>query len=180
MRKNALSRASLNTRRLVVCAILSAMSTVILMIGGVTGILDLTAMVIASMCVAFAVIEISTHWAWLVWGVTSLLSLLIIPNREIAILYLLGGMYPIAKSAFERLRPLFAWPVKLSMFNSMLLIYILIAQKLLGLSGAGYDFTLFTFILGNASFLLYDFSLTVLISFYLIRLRRRLKFPALK
>ena len=174
------SESSRNIRRLVCCAILSALSVVFLLVGGVTGILDLTALVVASMCVAFAVIEISVRWAWLVWAVTAVLTLLILPTKEIALLYLLGGMYPIAKSAFERLHPLFSWLLKLSLFNTVQLFYILAAQKLLGLSGEGYDFTAPTLLFGNAAFLVYDFALTVFITFYLVRLRRRFKLPGLK
>jgi len=62
----------------------------------------------------------------------------------------------------------------------MFLLFILAAQKLLGLSGMGYEFTAATLLLGNASFLVYDFALTVFISIYLIRLRRRIKLPQLK
>ena len=174
------SEKSLRTRQLVTCAILSALSVCALLIGGVTGILDLTALVIAALCTAFCVIEIDVRHAWLVWAVTAALSLILLPSKELAVLYLLGGMYPIAKSSFERLHPLFMWALKLSMFNSLFLLFILAAQKILGLSGMGYEFTAATLLVGNAAFLVYDFALTVFISLYLIRLRRRIKLPRLK
>jgi len=177
--KNQAEKA-LRTRQLVTCAVLSALSVTVLLIGGITGILDLTAMVIASLCLAFCVIEIDVRHACMVWAVTAVLSLILLPSKELAAVYLLGGLYPIAKSSFERLHPLFTWALKLSMFNSMFLLFILAAQKLLGLSGMGYEFTAATLLLGNASFLVYDFALTVFISIYLIRLRRRIKLPQLK
>lgn len=178
-RKFTVDRA-LRTRQLVCCAILSALSVVLLLIGGVSGILDLTALVIAGLCVAFAVIEIDYRWAWLVWAVTAVLSLIVLPTKEIAVMYLLGGMYPIAKSSFEQFYPLFSWIFKLSMFNSLFLLFILIAQKVLGLSGMGYEFNAVTILIGNGVFLLYDFALTVFITFYLVRLRRRIHLPKLK
>jgi hypothetical protein len=180
MKKRILTKSALTTRRLVTCAILSALSVVFLLIGGVTGVLDLSAMVLAAMCIAFVVIEIQVSWAWLVWAVTAVLSLLLVPTKEISLLYLMGGMYPIAKAAFERLHPLFTWLLKLSVFNTVQLFYILAAQKILGLTGEGFDFTAPTLLLGNAAFLVYDFALTVFITFYLVRLRRRIKLPPLK
>lgn len=180
MSKRVLTKSALTTRRLTACAILSALSVVFLLIGGVTGILDLSAMVLAAMCIAFAVIEISVPWAWLCWAVTAVLSLVLIPTKEIALLYLMGGMYPIAKSAFERLHPLFTWLLKLSLFNTVQLFYILAATKILGLSGEGWDFTAPTLLFGNVAFLVYDFALTVFITFYLVRLRRRIRLPSLK
>ena len=176
MKKRILTKSALTTRRLVTCAILSALSVVFLLIGGVTGVLDLSAMVLAAMCIAFVVIEIQVSWAWLVWAVTAVL----VPTKEIALLYLMGGMYPIAKASFERLHPLFTWLLKLSVFNTVQLFYILAAQKILGLTGEGFDFTAPTLLLGNAAFLVYDFALTVFITFYLVRLRRRIKLPPLK
>jgi len=174
------NKTSLNTRRLVTCAILSALSTAILLLGGVTGILDLTALLFAALCVAFAVIEISWRWAWLVWAVTAVLSVLILPSKELALLYLLGGMYPIAKSSFERYHPLITWALKLSLFNTVQLAYIIAARQILGLTGEGYSFTAPVLLLGNAAFLIFDFALTVFISIYLIRLRKRIRLPNLK
>ena len=180
MKRKFTADRSLRTRQLVCCAILSALSVVLLLIGGISGILDLTALVVAGMCVAFAVIEIDTGHAWLVWAVTAVLSLLILPTKEIAVLYLMGGMYPIAKSSFEQYYPLYSWIFKLSLFNTVQLFFILIAQKILGLSGLGYDFTAASILIGNAGFLLYDFALSVFITFYMVRLRRRIRLPKLK
>lgn len=169
-----MKQTSLQTRRLVCCAILAAMSVVFLWIGAASGVLDLTALMITGLCTAFAVMEIGVRWAWLIYAVTAALSFLIVPSKELAILYLLTGMYPIAKSAYERLHPLIAWILKLSTFNTTFLAYLFIAQKLLGLSGLGYDFAIGTLALGNVSFLLVDFALTVFISAYWLRIRRRL------
>lgn len=180
MEHNALSEKTLRIRRLVTCAILSALSVVVLLIGGVTGVLDLSALVIASLCLAFCVIEIGVRQAYLIWAVTAVLSLILLPSKEIAVMYLLGGTYPILKSSFERLHPLFTWLLKLSLFNSAFLLFLLAAQKLLGLTGIGYDFTAPTLLIGNAAFLVFDFALTVFISLYLIRFRRRIRLPRLK
>jgi len=178
--KSTAAAASLRTRQLTVCGILCALGVVLMLLGAVTDVLDLTMMMLASLCIAFAVIEIGVKWAWLVWAVTALLCLLLLPSKTIALFYLLGGMYPIAKSAFERLHPVFSWLLKFSMFNTVQLLFILLAQKLLGLSGEGYEFIAADMLFNNVVFLVYDFALTAFITLYLLRLRRRVKLPKLR
>lgn len=178
--KNPVSAHSLKIKRLAVCGILSAIGIVFLMIGVITDVLDLSMLMLASFCIVFAVIEIGTSWAWLVYGVTAVLSLLLLPSKLLAVLYLMSGMYPIGKAAFEKLHPVLAWILKFSMFNTIQIFYILVAQKLFGMSGADYSFAAGVLLLNNAIFLVYDFALTVFISFYLVRLRRRIHFPSLR
>jgi hypothetical protein len=178
--KRSGAAAALRTRRLTACGILCALGVVMMYLGAVTDILDLTMMMLSSLCIAFAVIEIGVRWAWLIWGVTAALCLLLLPSKTIALLYLLGGMYPIAKSAFERLHPVLCWVLKFSMFNTVQLFFILLAQKVLGLSGEGYEFIAADMLVNNVVFLLYDFALTACITLYLLRLRKRMKLPKLR
>lgn len=180
MRKTVLTKSALTTRRLTVCGILSALSVVGMLIGAITEVLDLSMLVLASLCIVFAVIEIGVKWAFLVWCVTSLICFLLLPSKAVALLYLFGGFYPIAKAAFEKLHPVVSWILKFSLFNTLLLFYILLAQKVLSLSGTGYAFTVLEFAIGNAAFLLYDLCLTACITLYLVRLRRRLKVKSLR
>ncbi len=180
MKKNSFFKSSLRTRRIAVCSLLVALGIVFMLIGAITEILDLTMLVLASLCIIFAVIEIGFRWAWLVWGVTALLCLLLLPSKTAALLYLLGGFYPIAKAGFEKYHPVIVWTLKLSLFNTLQLLFILTAQKVLGLSGAGYTFAILEILLGNAFFVLYDFALSACITMYLVRFRRRLKIKSLR
>ncbi len=180
MKNNTHTAASLRTKRIAVCSLLTALSFVFMMVGAITDVLDLTATMIASFCIVFAVIEIGERWAWLVYGVTAILSLLLLPSKAAALLYLLGGAYPIFKAWFEKYRAVIAWILKLSLFNTLQLLFILLAQKVLGLSGAGYGFVLTEILLGNVTFIVYDLCLTVCVTVYLVRLRRRLKIKGLK
>lgn len=180
MKNTSVPSGSLRTRRIAVCSLLAALSIVFMMVGAITDILDLTMMMLASFCIVFAVVEIGEKWAWLVYGVSAVLSLLFLPSKSAALLYLLGGAYPIFKAWFEKYRSVIAWILKLSLFNTLQLLFILLAQKLLGLSGAGYEFVLGEILLGNVVFVVYDLCLTVCVTVYLVRLRRRLKIKSLK
>ena len=90
------------SKKIALCAILSAFSVLMLFIGAVIDVLSMTMVAIASMFVVVVMIEVGMPYPWLTWGVTSALSLILLPNKLPAILYFLfGGLYPIAKAAAQ-------------------------------------------------------------------------------
>ncbi|MBR6709155.1 MAG: hypothetical protein IKL84_05700 [Clostridia bacterium] len=164
------------TRRLTAGALFTALGVILLWLGAVVEVLDLSLAAIASLLTVIGVIEFGGAFPWLVWGATSLLSLLLLPVKFPALLYaLFAGIYPMIKASCEKLRPLFAWPVKLSAFNTALLALIVLANFVLGLPDTGLAFTIPVFALANATFVLYDVALSRLILLYLIKLRRKLR-----
>jgi hypothetical protein len=177
MRKNGVSK---QTRRISACGILSALGVICLSVGSLIEVMDLSMIMIASFLIAFAVIEMGKRWAWLIWGVTALLSLLLLPNKLAALLYLMGGMYPIVKSVLERLRPLLSWAGKLVAFNGVQILFLLIARELFGMTGLDFSHSWGVLLFNNVLFILFDIVLTVFITFYLVKLRRRLKIQSLK
>ena len=85
------------TKRIAVCAMLSALGVVVLGIGSVLSVMDISMAVIASLFCIFAVIEYGGAAPWLVFLVTGVLSLLL-PQKAPAAMYLLFfGYYPILK-----------------------------------------------------------------------------------
>ena len=171
---------SKQTRRIAACGILCALGVICMSIGSLIEVMDLTMIMIASFCIVFAVIEMGKRWAWLIWGVTALLSLLLLPNKLAALLYLMGGMYPIVKSSLERLRPIIAWAGKLAAFNGVQVAFLLIAQKLFGMTGPDFSLSWGVLLFNNVLFILFDITLTVFITFYLVKMRRRLKIQSLR
>ena len=57
---------SKRTKGVVFCGIFAALSFVFMFIGTLTGVLDLTAMVVSSLAVSFMVIEFGGMYPWLV------------------------------------------------------------------------------------------------------------------
>lgn len=161
------------TRKLAIAAILSALGVVILLLGSVISVLDLTAVAIASLLIMLAVIEVGGAYPYLIWLVTSILSILLLPDKFGALVYLVfGGIYPIFKAMFERLHYVVSWVLKFSCFNVMLILMILIGSYIMGLQDMGLVFTLPVFALCNVTFLLYDIATTHLVTVYLIKLRK--------
>lgn len=165
-----------SAKRVALSAILCTLGVLFLYMGSVLEILDLTMGALASVIVIFSVIEMGGKSPYLIYAVTSVLSLLLLPNKFPAILYLaFAGIYPILKEKFERLHFIIAWILKLSVFNTSLLVLIFFSAYLFHIPDTELDFTWIVFGLGNATFILYDVAITKVITFYMIKIRNMLK-----
>ena len=82
----------------------------------------------------------------------------------------------ILKMYFERLPAMYAWLLKISCLDSMLML-CLILVRLVFTTADFFPFAMPTFILGTAFFILYDIVLTMCISVYMIKLRKIFKLP---
>ncbi len=170
-----MNKSTKRTKKLAAAAIMCALGFVILLLGSVITVLDLTAVAIASFVVIMAVIELGGAYPYLIWLVTGILAVLLLPDKFGAVMYLcFGGIYPILKAMFERLHPLVSWIVKLSAFNTMLTLAVILANFILGLPDTGLGFTVPLYLVCNVAFVLYDIASTQLITLYLIKLRYRL------
>lgn len=163
------------TKKLALAAILAALSVVILLLGSIVTVLDLTSVALASLLIVIAVIELGGAYPYLIWLVAGILSILIVPDKFGALLYLIfGGIYPIFKAMFERLHYVVAWVLKFSSFNLMMIIVVLTANYILRLPDTGLGFTLPLFAVCNFTFVLYDLLTTQLITLYLVKFRKLL------
>ena len=82
--------------RTALAGMFSALSVVVLFLGYATGVLDLCAVAVTSMFIAVSMIELGGAYPYLVWAVTSVISLVILPDKLLAFEYILfGGIYPI-------------------------------------------------------------------------------------
>ena len=166
------------TKYLTVCAMLAALGVVLMGIGSLFDVLDLTAAVLASMLCIYAVIEIGGYYPWALWAVTSILSLILLPVKTPAIFYAaFAGFYPILKEKLEKLPRAAAWTLKTVVFHLSLGVIALVWRLFLPeqMSEEFPFFWLVLYLLALAAFFLYDIALTRLISFYLIRLRHRFR-----
>ena len=102
---------------------LSALGVVVLYLGAIIEVLDLSLAALAPVLVIYVAIELGGSWPWLVYLVTGLLSLLLLPQKFGAVVYLLfTGFYPMVKKwAEQRLPRLLSLAVKLGVFTLSLL-----------------------------------------------------------
>ncbi|MBQ9086749.1 MAG: hypothetical protein IJY47_06140 [Clostridia bacterium] len=167
----------MQTKKLTVCAMLSALGVVLLWLGSAVEVVDISMAVIASLCCVFAVIEYGGSAPWLVFLVTGVLSLVLLPQKTPAIMYLLFfGYYPILKEKLEKKRRLVSWIAKEIIFN-VALVLMLVISRLLLVGSQTEPLWIFAAVavLAEITFPIYDLALTRLISFYLFRLRKRFR-----
>lgn len=165
-----------NTLKLTLCAVLAGLSFACLYLGNLTGVFDLCAVVVGAVCIVFAVIEFGGVWPWLVCAVTSVLSLVLLPDKMVALEYIfLGGLYPIFKYYFERRGKVLSWILKLVYFNAALTAVLLVAKFVFPGDESWQILGPVAYALGNVFFIVFDYALTTFITFYLFRLRKKLR-----
>ncbi|MCI6634697.1 MAG: hypothetical protein SOZ09_00930 [Eubacteriales bacterium] len=163
-----------STRLLTLSAILSAASVGLLYVGSLT-VFDLSMILVCALVTMFLYVEAGRKYAGLYVAVTGLLCLILLPSKLMALTYIcIGGVYPILKATFEKFRPLFAWALKLSVLDSMLLLLIVLAKLVFVAEDSYFDFTLPILLGGTVFFIIYDLALTGCVTLYIVKLRRRL------
>ncbi|MBQ3707011.1 MAG: hypothetical protein II889_03785 [Clostridia bacterium] len=164
------------TRKIALCGVFAALCLVFLWIGGMT-LLDLSILVVCSLMTMLLVVETGEKTAWIYAAATGVLALLLLPSKLYAIEYILfAAVYPIMKLHFERLRPLFAWPVKISFLDTMLLVCVVLAEHVFMAGDDYFALNWITVGMGTLFFILYDITMTLCISLYIVKLRKKLGF----
>ncbi len=173
------------TKKLTLSAMVVALGTLFMVLGGIIEVLDLTAVALASVLVAFVYIEIGSPYTWLVWICTALLTFILYNGSAMWFMYLvLFGIYPIVKGYVEKL-PKGAWFIVKLLFANVSFLIMVFGVTLL--TGAFIDPTesffgitgnvlyVLMWLLLNVAFIAYDFFLRVMVVFYMDRLRPRFK-----
>ena len=165
-------------RYLTVSAMLCALGVVLLAVGSLIDVMDLSVAVLASLFAVYAVIEMGGIYPWLIWLTTSLLSCLLLPQKTPALFYAcFFGFYPICKAKIEGHLPrLWGYLCKLALFHVSLVLLYGVFRLFLPAELEGYGFgwlLLATYAAALLCFVLYDFCLSKLITLYLYRLRNR-------
>ena len=181
------------TKKMTLGAILSAMGVALLFIGSFIETLDLTMAALASFFCIFAVIELGGMYPWLIFAVTGVLSVILMPYSMTGWFYLIFfGYYPILKEKLERLKKPVSWILKVLILNLALAISVLAAYFLFfgqtgtgnlldaftlvfGESDAGVSMAIAVWALANLTFVIYDIALTKLITLYFLKLRDKFK-----
>lgn len=164
-------------KRIVVCGVLSALSVLILYLGAIIEVLDLSVSAIASLVVVLIVIEMGYSYAWLTYIAVSILSMIVLPQKLAAIFFAaFMGFYPIVKSYIEKMRSIaLRWAIKILTANIALVIFFF-AIKIFVPEELETDLMMWTlYIMALVAFVLYDIAISKLITAYFYKFRDRLK-----
>ncbi len=168
--------------RIALSAVISALSVALMALISVIPTLEMALPAMAGALTAIIIIEINKRWALAVWISVSLLSLLVVPNKEVAVLYtMLFGVYPIIKSILEsKTSKWLEYLLKLLIFNVVVFLAYFLMAKLINVKveeveTMGAIAIPILLAVGSAVFLLYDYALTKLITLYDVRFRKKLR-----
>lgn len=171
------------TKKLVLCAICSALGVVILMLGSLIEVLDLTVAMLVSLLILFCVAEFGYSYALAVYFVISALSFLLLPSKGVALLFAgFFGYVPMTKFVFERfLGRWLSWIPKLLLFNGAAVLVALFGQTLIGFTfenqlGISKEWMIAAyFVIANGAFILCDILYGRLTLLYLNRYRNKIR-----
>ncbi len=147
------------SKRIAVCGVTAALGVVIMLLGNVLGL----GMYLAPMLVGLSLAAIGKEWGikyqLLLWIAIGLLSMMMVSNLEQNLMFIcLFGWYPILRPKLQRLQRILRILVKLLIFNVIvisleaLLILVLVPESM------GTAMLILLLILGNVTFLVYDFA----------------------
>ncbi len=161
-------------RKLSFSAILCALGVVILFIGSMIEVVDISMAALASFLITVCMIEISGAMPFTVYLATSVLSFILLPTKTVSIIYVMFfGFYPILKNYIERLGFWLSWIAKFAAFNVISLVYYYIAKSFF--FPAIEDLRLYVLIILNVVFFTFDLALTFFVTAYVTRFRKMLR-----
>lgn len=135
----------------------------------------------AGMLLVAVVIELNCAWAFSVYFVVSVLSFLLLSDKEAALYYAVFlGFYPIVKNFIERIKSrVLQYVLKFSAFNVCMVLAFYLSVFVLSIpkesfSINGHYLPLVFLALGNVAFIIYDFCVTKVVTIYLLKIHKLL------
>ncbi len=168
----------MKSRKIALCGVLSALAVVILLLGGAIGIGTFAAPVLAMAVLLPVLEEYGPRAAATAFCAVSLLALLLVPDRELALVYIGFGWYPILRPHVARIPSrLLRLAVRLAVCNGVIAALYGLLLRLLGLTAdlmeASRLLNAALLVMGNLVFLLLDLVLARLTNLWRRKLRRR-------
>lgn len=172
-----------NTIKITICGVVSALA-VVLMLATNIPIMLYTVPALTGILFMIPAIEFNAKWAFLCFGVASVLSFILPTEREAFVMFVgLLGYYPILKLLIERIPSRVAtFLLKFVTFNLAMAGCLFVIVKVLGLPifesnkiDSWLIVAMFVAIVGNLVFWIYDYALTRLIGMYFFKLRKTVR-----
>ena len=155
-----------------------ALGAVIMALGAVIEVVDLTVCAIASLIIVFIYLEVGSPYTWLTWICTSLATFLIFPGKPIWLNYfLVFGIYPLLKAYIEKLPKLLWIIVKLVYANAIVVAMFFLTELIFGVPFFEKDILWLKIVLVaviNVAFIAYDLFITVSVKLYYAKVRPKI------
>lgn len=168
----------MKSRQMALCGLLTALAAVVLLLGGAIGIGTFAAPVLAMAALLPVLEEYGPKAAGTAYAAASLLALLLVPDRELALVYAGFGWYPLLRPWIARIPSrILRLVCKLAVCNAVILILYGLLLRLMGLTadltGTSLLMNAVLLAMGNLVFLLLDLVLGRLTDLWCRKLRKR-------
>lgn len=177
-----MNKKKFNAFKVALGGIITALSVVLMFSTGLIPTLTYAIPAMAGMLLIVITIEINSGFATVVYAAVSILSLLVVADKEAAVMYTaFFGYYPIIKGFIERkLSGVIEWVVKYLIFNIAVISAYFVVSKIFMISyedlGFLGEFAVPLFLVTcNIVFALYDIALTRILSAYIYNWRKYIK-----
>ena len=112
------------SQKIALCGVLSALSVVVLLVGNVLQIGTYAAPMLASFLLIPVLEDYGKKYALLLYAVVSLLSLFLVPDKELVLFYVLVlGYYPVLRVRLNNIRRgVLRWMAKFGCFNAAVVV----------------------------------------------------------
>lgn len=171
------------SRRMALCAMMAALGTAVLMMGGLIPLATFCAPALAALALVPVQVEYGRKYALGVYVATAALGLILCADREAALVFACLGHYPAIRDRFNRIRPrALRVAAKLVLFDLCAGIAFALAALVVGFAALFAEYAelgaagIAAFVvIANVTLLLYDRFLTVGTLLYERKIRPRLK-----
>lgn len=127
-----------NARRMAFCAMMAALSVVLMVLGAVLELGMYACPLFAGLCFIPVGQKYGRKFHWTLYAAASILCFLLVPNMEENLMFAgLFGWYPIVRPGLQRLPKVLGWVCKLLIFNGAVtaiewLVVTVLAPEVLG------------------------------------------------
>ncbi len=177
-----------SSKKVALGGIVSSLSLLLMFLTGVFPFAEYALPAFSGIVLITLVIELNKKTAYIAYVAVGILSMLIAPIKESAVLFVFFlGYYPILKSSIEHIKSrVIEWIVKIAMFNFAMvtayftMMYVLGMGEILAELNSDFQYGIIAFwLLGNVAFVVYDMALSRMIVMYCERIRPKLR-PIIK
>lgn len=152
-----------SARKMALCGVTAALAVTVMCLVALIPVATFVCPVLCVVLLHFVFVGCGSKMAWVWYAVVAILSGLLGPDKEAAVIFLLLGYYPILKPRLDGLR--FGFVCKLLLFNAAIaaaygLIFFLFGLETEDAGTVGILLAVLTLLLGNVTFFVLDRLLT--------------------
>ena len=168
--------------KIALCGVTTSLCVTIMFLTGLIPSMTYSFPAIAGVLMTVIVIEVSKKWAWTCFLCASIISVLIVPDKEASLAFIMFfGYFPIVKASIERIKIKgLQLLIKFLLFNAVAVSDFFIAAYVLSIPQDMFSILnippeMILLVLANITFFLYDIAVSLAVYRYMTRIHPTIK-----